>query len=99
MERARWEILDVENLRLHYARTCKQWYEKFEENAAKIKDLVGERVYRVYRIWLVCSSAAFFSNSLGLYQVLAQKYERNHHRHDPPTHREDIYRAMLGLDG
>src|SRR5260370_15850907 len=25
MERARWEILDVEGLRLHYARTCRHW--------------------------------------------------------------------------
>lgn len=99
MERARWEILDVENLRLHYARTCRQWYERFEERAEKIKALVGERTYRVYRIWLVCSSVAFFSNSLGLYQVLAQKYERNHRSQDPPTHREDIYRAIFGLDG
>ena len=98
MERMGWEILDVENLRLHYARTCKQWYEKFEENAEKIKKLVGERTYRVYRIWLVCSANAFFCNSLGLYQVLAQKYEMKYGR-GAPTTREDIYRALLGLDG
>ena len=98
MERMRWEILDVENLRLHYARTCQQWYERFEENAEKIKKLVGERTYRVYRIWLVCSANAFFCNSLGLYQVLAQKYEMKYGR-GAPTTREDIYRALLGLDG
>lgn len=97
MELARWEILDVENLRLHYARTCKHWYEKFEENAERIRELVGERTYRIYRVWLVCSSNAFFCNSLGLYQVLAQKYEQEY-RFDPPTHREDIYRAFLDQD-
>src|SRR5499425_1025768 len=29
MERAGWEVYDVENLRLHYARTCRQWRRRF----------------------------------------------------------------------
>ena len=28
MERAGWEIMDVEGLRLHYARTCRHWVER-----------------------------------------------------------------------
>ena len=33
MERAGWEVLDVENLRLHYARTCRQWAERLQARA------------------------------------------------------------------
>ncbi len=94
MERLRWEILDVENLRLHYARTCRHWYENLEANADRLREMVGERNYRLYRIWLACSAAAFYSGSLGLYQVLLQKYEINR-RFDPPSTREDIYRYFL----
>lgn len=97
MERQRWEILDVDNLRLHYARTCRQWYERLEENAERVRKLVGERTYRIYRIWLVCSSAAFYKGSLGLYQVLLQKQELVR-RFDPPATREDIYREFLLSD-
>ena len=94
MERQKWEIVDVENLRLHYARTCHHWYENLEKNAELAKETVGERMYRIYRVWLVCSAEAFYSGSLGLYQVLLQKHEtiRNHQL---PGTREDIYKTFL----
>ncbi|HBK79466.1 MAG TPA: hypothetical protein DDZ83_07255 [Nitrospinae bacterium] len=90
IEREHWEILDVENLRLHYARTCHQWYDNLERNAGRIKEIVGERTYRIYRLWLVNSAECFYSGSLGLYQVLLQKHKivREHHL---PSTREDIY--------
>jgi cyclopropane-fatty-acyl-phospholipid synthase len=94
MEQQRWEILDVENLRLHYARTCHHWYDNLERNAERVKEVVGERIYRIYRIWLVCSAESFYYGSLGLYQVLLQKHEftRNHL---PPVTREDIFKSFL----
>lgn len=94
MEQCRWEIVDVENLRLHYARTCHQWYERLEENAERIRELAGEKVYRLYRIWLVCSAASFYSGSLGLYQVLMQKFDIAC-KQELPTAREDIYKVFL----
>ncbi len=94
MERQNWEILDVENLRLHYARTCHQWYENLEKKAERAKEIVGERLYRIYRVWLVCSAEAFYSGSLGLYQVLLQKHEITR-KHLPPGTREDIYKTFL----
>ncbi|MEE9275028.1 MAG: cyclopropane-fatty-acyl-phospholipid synthase family protein [bacterium] len=94
MERERWEILDVECLRLHYARTCHQWYDKLEENAVRAREIVGERIHRIYRTWLVCSSEAFYTGSLSLYQVLLQKHEIIR-RHDLPSIREDVYKYFL----
>ena len=91
MEKERWEILDVENLRLHYAKTCRDWFSNLEENADKIRDMVGERIYRIYRLWLVCSSTAFYRGGLGLYQVLLQKFSIKEGRYDNPSTRESIY--------
>ena len=90
MERAGWEIADVEGLRLHYARTCRQWVERLEARADEARALVGERVYRTWRLYLTCSAAGFEGGSLGLYQVLMRKHR------DPkvgyaPTTREPLY--------
>lgn len=91
MEQERWEILDVENLRLHYAKTCRDWFHNLEEHAEKIRDMVGERIYRIYRLWLVCSSTAFYRGGLGLYQVLLQKFSIKEGKYDNPSTRESIY--------
>jgi cyclopropane-fatty-acyl-phospholipid synthase len=73
MERARWEILDVENLRLHYARTCRQWVERLQSRADEARALVGERTYRTWVLYLTCSAASFEGGSIGLYQFLMRK--------------------------
>ena len=74
MERARFEILDVEGLRAHYARTCRQWVERLEARADEARAIAGERVYRTWRLYLTCSAVAFETSSLGLYQVLMRKH-------------------------
>src|SRR5260370_16988232 len=43
MERARWEILDVEGLRLHYARTCRHWAGRLRAPAAEARPLAAHR--------------------------------------------------------
>jgi cyclopropane-fatty-acyl-phospholipid synthase len=90
LERARFELLDVECLRLHYARTTRQWVERLQANAARARELVDERTYRTWVTYLAASSVAFTQGSIGLYQTLAA-------RPDPavrgavPATREDIY--------
>ena len=74
MERARFEILDVEGLRLHYARTCRQWVERLEARADEARAIAGERVYRTWRLYLACSAVAFETGSIGLHQVLMRKH-------------------------
>src|SRR2546426_8914455 len=59
MERAGWEIMDVEGLRLHYARTCRQWVERLCARADEARALAGERTYRTWRLYLTCSAVAF----------------------------------------
>jgi cyclopropane-fatty-acyl-phospholipid synthase len=90
MERARFEILDVECLRLHYARTCRHWVERLQARAEEARRLVGERVYRTWLLYLTCSVVAFETSSIALYQVLTQKHG-DRIRGDAPRTREDLY--------
>jgi cyclopropane-fatty-acyl-phospholipid synthase len=90
MERAGWEIADVEGLRLHYARTCRQWVERLEARANEARALAGERVYRTWRLYLTCSAVAFEGGSLGLYQVLMRKH-RDPRVGSAPRTREALY--------
>jgi len=90
MERAGWEIMDVEGLRLHYARTCRQWVERLCARADEARALAGERTYRTWRLYLTCSAVAFEGGSLGLYQVLMRKHRDRLVGHAPRT-REALY--------
>ena len=90
LERARFEILDVEGLRAHYARTTRQWVERLQANAARARALVTERVYRTWLTYLAASSVAFTQGSLGLYQVVAARPDPGM-REAVPTTREAIY--------
>ncbi len=66
----RFSILDVENLRLHYARTCATWLQNFEAVTDKVAEMYGDEFVRMWRLYLAGSSAGFQSGELQLYQVL-----------------------------
>jgi cyclopropane-fatty-acyl-phospholipid synthase len=89
-ERANWEVLDVEGLRLHYARTCRQWVERLRARADEARGLVGERTYRTWLLYLTCSAVAFEGGSIGLYQMLMRKHRDPTGGHAPRT-REHLY--------
>jgi cyclopropane-fatty-acyl-phospholipid synthase len=90
MERAGWEVYDVENLRLHYARTCRQWVERLQARSDEARAIVGERTYRTWLLYLACSSMAFAGGSIGLYQFLLRKQWDRVGWTEPAT-REDLY--------
>lgn len=66
----RFQVLDVENLRLHYARTCADWLENFAAVADRVAEMYDEEFVRMWRLYLAGSSAGFRSGTLQLYQVL-----------------------------
>lgn len=70
------ETLDVENLRRHYARTCALWAENFERNDARIRTLVDERKYRIWRVYLAGCAHAFRHDWISLFQVVCGKAGR-----------------------
>jgi len=66
----RFTVLDVENLRLHYARTCAEWLSNYEAVADKVSEMYSEEFSRMWRLYLAGSSAGFQSGTLQLYQVV-----------------------------
>jgi cyclopropane-fatty-acyl-phospholipid synthase len=65
-----FSVLDVENLRLHYARTLAHWLERFEANTDKIEAMTDSAFVRAWRLYLAGSMASFTAGDLQLYQVV-----------------------------
>jgi cyclopropane-fatty-acyl-phospholipid synthase len=65
------EVRDVQALREHYVRTVHAWLETLETNHARVVDLVGDEVARVWRLYLVGAAMAFRDRRMGVDQVLA----------------------------
>jgi cyclopropane-fatty-acyl-phospholipid synthase len=79
MERAGLEVLDVENLRRHYALTLDEWARRFEANWPQIQALdpqrFNERFRRIWRCYLV-GCAEMFRSPAGythLFQIVFSK--------------------------
>lgn len=83
----RFEVLDVENLRPHYAATLLHWVRRLEAHKSKAIALAGEARYRVWRIYMAGCAIAFERNWLALYQVLAGKCGGNGSLDRPWTRR------------
>lgn len=90
MEQGGFEILDVESLRPHYALTLKRWLANFENQYEQLSALVGERLYRIWRLYLGGSAHYFQRGRLAVYQILA-----GHCYVDQPVplRRDDLYRG------
>ena len=76
-EPSRFSVLDIENLRLHYARTCATWLANFEAVADQVSDRYSEEFVRTWRLYLAGSSAGFESGTLQLFQVLFARGSNN----------------------
>jgi cyclopropane-fatty-acyl-phospholipid synthase len=63
-------VLDVENLRLHYASTLDHWRRRFESAADDVRRMFDDTFVRAWRLYLAGSQAAFTTGSMQLFQVL-----------------------------
>jgi cyclopropane-fatty-acyl-phospholipid synthase len=72
-----FSVLDVENIRLHYARTLTHWLELFEANAEKVRKMFDEKFERMWRLYLAGSIAGFTTGSLQLFQVVFATKDNN----------------------
>lgn len=64
------EVIEVVNLRAHYARTCAAWVARLEANREACVAFVGERTYRIWRLYLAASAVNFEQGQIELYQLL-----------------------------
>lgn len=90
-ERAGLEPLDVENLRPHYALTCRAWVRRLEEVRDACVELVGEETFRTWRLYLAGSARNFEAGHLAVHQVLFAKRGAGMRR----LTRDYIYHAQL----
>jgi cyclopropane-fatty-acyl-phospholipid synthase len=69
------EVMDSETLRLHYARTLRQWSDRLEANLDKAKSYAGDKRLRIWRTYLAGCAHAFERGWVSVQQVLAVKSE------------------------
>ncbi|TPM38874.1 class I SAM-dependent methyltransferase [Mesorhizobium sp. B2-2-3] len=83
-------VHDVENLREHYARTCRLWAERLHARFDEAIAEVGEAKARLWLLYLTGCSIAFDHASAQIFQTVATKRTRGPSGL-PPT-RADLYR-------
>jgi cyclopropane-fatty-acyl-phospholipid synthase len=76
LEPYRFSVLDVENLRLHYARTLQEWLARYDGAYDEVLNQFDDEFGRAWRLYLAGSQAAFLIGALQLFQVLFTR-ERN----------------------
>jgi cyclopropane-fatty-acyl-phospholipid synthase len=80
-------VLDVENLRLHYARTLAHWSERYAAARGDVRAQFGDEFARAWELYLAGSEATFATGWMQLFQVLFAPRESA----PPAWTRADIY--------
>ncbi|GAA0276482.1 cyclopropane-fatty-acyl-phospholipid synthase family protein [Alteraurantiacibacter aestuarii] len=91
-EKVRLIASDVETLRLHYARTIREWYVRCVDKQTEIEALMDARFYRLWTFYLAGAATAFEHGSMCNYQI---QYVRD--RHALPLTRSYIEEAEKRL--
>ncbi|HHO69074.1 MAG TPA: methyltransferase domain-containing protein, partial [Gammaproteobacteria bacterium] len=88
MEKAGFELLDLESLRRHYARTLRHWVRALEAAREQAIAASSEAVWRLWRLYMAGSAWYFEQGSINVYQILA-----GHSGQTPPVplRRDDLY--------
>jgi cyclopropane-fatty-acyl-phospholipid synthase len=102
MEKVGLEVLDIENLRRHYALTLDAWGERFDRNWERIRALdprrFDERFRRVWRVYLYGCAEMFRSPSghTHLFQIVFSK--GNVTRSSYPMTRDFLYESPAYIE-
>jgi cyclopropane-fatty-acyl-phospholipid synthase len=90
LERHEYAVLDIENLRPHYARTIQHWLRRFEQAYPAVVETFGEDFARAWQLYLAGSVAAFEERTLQLFQVVfaGREYARI------PWSRRELYTGL-----
>jgi cyclopropane-fatty-acyl-phospholipid synthase len=76
-------IEDWHNFGQDYDRTLMAWWERFDVAWPQLKDKYGERFYRMWKYYLMCSAGYFRSRQGQLWQIVVSKRQR-----------QDMYRSV-----
>ena len=72
-----FSVLDVENLRLHYAKTLEHWLQRYEANAGRVAQMFDPAFVRTWRLYLAGALAAFRSGDMQLFQLTFARSGQN----------------------
>ena len=67
------EVQRVYNDRHSYYLTCREWAKNLESAHKEISERWGEKLYRIFRLYLWGSSYAFYSRSMDAYRVVLER--------------------------
>ncbi len=68
-----FDVLDVENLRLHYNKTLLCWRQNFIQQLPTIRTMFEEEFIRMWDLYLASCAAAFHNGVIDLHQILFSK--------------------------
>ncbi|GAA3876133.1 cyclopropane-fatty-acyl-phospholipid synthase family protein [Streptomyces sedi] len=71
LERAGFEVRDMESLREHYALTLRHWVRRLEREWDRAVRLVGPARARIWRLYMAASAIQFERGRIGVNQLLA----------------------------
>ncbi|MFD8306180.1 class I SAM-dependent methyltransferase [Streptomyces sp. NPDC059690] len=77
LERAGFEVRDVESIREHYGLTLRRWVANLEAQWPRAMRLAGPGRARVWRLYMAACALAFEHNRIGVNQVLAVRTPRD----------------------
>ena len=89
-EASGFEVRDVESLREHYTMTLRHWTSGLQRHREAAIGEVGERTYRIWRLYLAGCAQWFERGFISVYQALLAKPENGHS--GMPLLRKDWYR-------
>jgi cyclopropane-fatty-acyl-phospholipid synthase len=72
-----FSVLDIENLRQHYAVTLDHWLRRFEDEAGTVTGMFDETFTRAWRLYLAGSRASFTTGSMQLFQIVVARGTSN----------------------
>jgi len=94
LERAGFEVHSVENVGFHYSLTIKKWYENFlrnkdesHEGQPSVRSKYGERLCRIWLVFLAWSSLIAGQGTSTAYQIVAHKNTNSYNRSTWVGHR------------
>jgi cyclopropane-fatty-acyl-phospholipid synthase len=85
MERAGFEVRDVESLREHYVRTLHAWVANLEARWDDAVAIVGAARARIWRVYMAGCANRFEEGDLAVHQVLGVVPDDQGRSHMPPT--------------
>lgn len=91
MSAAGFEVVDVESLRPHYARTLEHWSRRLEQRLDEARQLTSERTLRTWRAYLAGCAHGFAQGWLTVNQMLGSRQVAPGPS-DVPMTRDWIYR-------